>query len=180
MSDREGQSRGPASGDATPERDAGAPCAVAGIPFTARSPFWGPSGNAAGRHWATEYIGLPWVAGGRGPTQFDCWGLFLAIQRERFGRVLPEIPLDADDLALLARAFRDHPERRRWERVALPAEGDAVLLRRSRHPVHVGVWLAADGGGVLHCVKGAGVVFQRLPELELHGWRIEGYYRSTH
>ena len=31
--------------------------------------------------------------------------------------------------------------------------------------------------GVLHAVKDAGVVFQKLPELLLHGWRVEGYYR---
>ncbi len=43
-------------------------------------------------HWATHYIGLPWHAGARGPEAFDCWGLFLAIQRDHFGRELPEIP----------------------------------------------------------------------------------------
>jgi hypothetical protein len=43
--------------------------------------------------------------------------------------------------------------------------------------VHVGVWLAVDGGGVFHAVKDAGVVFQKLPELMLHGWRVEGFYQ---
>eukprot|EP01036_Dinobryon_divergens_P017800 gene17800-24206_t len=33
-------------------------------------------------------------------------------------------------------------------------------MRQSRFCVHVGVWLAADGGGVLHCVQDSGVVFQ--------------------
>ncbi|MFA5082242.1 MAG: DNA mismatch repair protein MutS, partial [Hydrogenophilaceae bacterium] len=47
--DREGWSRGPARGDATPERDAGAPSAVAGIPSAGRSPYGGPSANASGR-----------------------------------------------------------------------------------------------------------------------------------
>ena len=128
-------------------------------------------------HWAAELIGRPWHAGARGPDAFDCWGLFLAIQREHFGRDLPEIPVDANDLRTVMTTFRDHPERQRWVAVAQPAEGDAVLLRQSRHPVHVGVWLAVDGGGVLHAVKDAGVVFQKLPELLLHGWRVEGYYR---
>jgi 2-polyprenyl-6-methoxyphenol hydroxylase-like FAD-dependent oxidoreductase len=55
--DREGQSRGP-SGDATPERDAGAPVAVAGIPSAGRSPFGGPSSDAPVRH----RISIVWTA----------------------------------------------------------------------------------------------------------------------
>ena len=79
-------------------------------------------------HWATDLIGRPWVAGARGPDSFDCWGLFLAIQREHFGRDLPEIPVDANDLRTVMTTFRDHPERQRWMTVPQPAEGDAVLL----------------------------------------------------
>ena len=127
--------------------------------------------------WAAQYIGLPWVAGARGPDAYDCWGLFLAIQRCHFARDLPEIPVNADDLRLVLSAFRDHPERQRWQQVECVKAGDAVLLRQSRHPVHVGVWLDVDGGGVLHAVKDAGVVYQKLPELLLHGWRVEGFYR---
>ncbi len=63
--------------------------------------------------------------------------------------------------------------------VVQPQEGDAVLLRQFRHPVHVGVWLVVDGGGVLHAVKDAGVVYQKLLELLLHGWQVEGFYRFT-
>ncbi len=77
-------------------------------------------------HWATHYIGLPWHAGARGPGTFDCWGLFLAIQREHFGRDLPEIPVDANDLRTVVSTFRDHPERLRWASVAQPAEGLAL------------------------------------------------------
>jgi len=65
-------------------------------------------------HWAAEFIGRPWHAGARGPDAFDCWGLFLAIQREHFGRDLPEISVDANDLRIVMTTFRDHPERQRW------------------------------------------------------------------
>ena len=128
-------------------------------------------------HWATMYIGRPWKSGARGPNEYDCWGLFLEIQREHFDRKLPEIPIDANDLRAVVTSFKDHPERQRWFGVSQPVEGDAVLMRQSRHPVHVGVWLLVDGGGVLHTVKDTGVVFQKLPELLLHGWQVEGYYR---
>ena len=103
----------------------------------------------------TSLIGLPWVAGARGPESYDCWGLFLAVQRDHFGRELPEIPVDALDLRAVLEAFIAHPERQRWQPVPQPEEG----------------------GGVLHAVRHAGVVFQTLAALDAHGWRIEGCYR---
>lgn len=131
-------------------------------------------------HLIRRCIGMPWVAGGRGPTEFDCWGLFLHVQRACFDRVLPEIPVDAKNLRAIAKGFHSHPERQRWAAVKqgqCVISGDAVLMRQSRQPVHVGVWLGLDGGGVLHCMQGAGVVFQRLEPLALHGWQVEGFYR---
>lgn len=125
----------------------------------------------------TRLIGLPWVAGARGPEAYDCWGLFLAVQRQHFGLDLPEIPVDALDLRAVLDAFTAHPERQRWQPMSAAEEGDAVLMRQSRYPVHIGVWLDIDGGGLLHAVRHAGVVFQSLAALEAHGWRIEGHYR---
>ena len=122
-------------------------------------------------------IGLPWIAGARGPDAYDCWGLFLAVQRQHFGRELPEIPVDALDLRAVLDAFTAHPERQRWQPVSAAEEGDAVLMRQARDPVHIGVWLDIDGGGVLHAVRHAGVVFQTLAALDAHGWQIEGHYR---
>lgn len=131
-------------------------------------------------HWASQYIGLPWSAQGEGPDSFHCWAFVRHIQGEHFGRPLPEIP-NPEELLTLARAFRDHPERQRWDPAADGADGDCVLLRQARYPVHVGVWLdveAGDGsGGVLHCSRDCGVVFQRPDALMLNGWKIEGFYR---
>jgi cell wall-associated NlpC family hydrolase len=127
-------------------------------------------------HWAAAYVGLPWAADGEGPHSFHCWALVRHVQRERFGRDLPAIP-NPDDLLVIARSFRDHPERRRWDLIETPADGDCVLMRQARYPVHVGVWLNEDGGRVLHVVRDKGVVAQSLESLATHGWRIEGYYR---
>ncbi len=127
-------------------------------------------------HWASTYIGLPWSAQGEGPNSFHCWSFVRHIQNAHFGRSLPEIP-NPEDLLALARAFRDHPERQRWNLVNKAASGDCVLLRQARYPVHVGVWLDVDDGGVLHCSRDFGVVFQRPDALVLLGWKIEGFYR---
>ncbi len=129
-------------------------------------------------HWASRYLGLPWSATGEGPDAYHCWSFVRHVQAEHFGRVLPEIPY-TEDLLGLARAFREHPERARWGEVALAeaVPGDVVLMRLARYPVHVGVWLGADGGGVLHCERVAGVVYQSLPALRQVGWRVSGVYR---
>lgn len=129
-------------------------------------------------HWALPYIGMPWEAGAKGPDVFDCWGFIVWVNRHHYGRDLPDIPPAAEgNLLALARKFRDHPERKRWHFTDTPKEGDAVLLRQSRHPIHVGIWLDLDGGGVLHCVKGNGVVFQTPQSLQMCAWHIEGYYQ---
>ena len=109
---------------------------------------------------------------------FDCWGLARWCWREYFAIEVPEVPVDAANLRAVLAGFRDHPERRRWQAGReRPCEGDGVLMRQSRHPVHVGIWLAVDGGGVLHAAREIGVVFQCPLDLTAHGWRIEGTYR---
>ncbi|MDO8605103.1 MAG: NlpC/P60 family protein [Phaeospirillum sp.] len=127
-------------------------------------------------HWATALIGLPWSVHGSGPDLFNCWEFVRMVQSRHFGRTLAEIA-NPEDILGLGRTFRDHPERRRWAKVEHPAEGDCVLLRQSRHPIHVGIWLDVDGGGVLHCSRESGVVFQRPDALRLNGLAIEGFYR---
>lgn len=128
-------------------------------------------------HWAVQYIGRPWVNGAQGPDEFDCWGLVRFIQREHFGRTLPAVDIDAMDLRDVARALQAHDERANWSRAESPADGDAVLLAHARYPSHVGVWLDADGGGLLHCVQGAGVIFNTLSALRLAGWGHIEFYR---
>jgi len=127
-------------------------------------------------HWAEHYIGIPWSATGDGPVSYHCWAFVRHIQKQHFGRDLPGIP-NPEDVLAIARGFRDHPERQRWELVNAPNDGDCVLMRQARYPIHVGVWLAVDNGGVLHCSQEAGVAFQTLNSLALNGWSVEGFYR---
>lgn len=122
--------------------------------------------------YATKYIGLPYRAG-----LFDCWGLVRKVYKEEYGINLQEIPIDVENLRQLITAIEQTPERNNWKRVTIPNEGDIVLMRQSRHPIHVGIWLNADGGGIMHCIKNSGVVFQDLNNLILSGWKIEGFYK---
>lgn len=127
-------------------------------------------------HWAIKYIGIPWEAGAEGPDAFDCRTLFIDIQRKIYGRQVTPIMTDAEDTKAILKAFQNHPEFRQWQRVDTPKDGDAVLLRQSRYPCHIGVWLEADGGKILHSVQGAGVVFQSVHDLISNGWQVQAYY----
>jgi hypothetical protein len=123
-------------------------------------------------HWATQYIGEPWVA-----HHHDCWGFFRRVQRERFGLELPEIDIDACAPLVCRRTFAAHDERKQWELVETPQEGDGVLMGKNRRPAHVGVWIETPEPAVLHCVEGAGVVVQDRAALKAAGWNVLGLYR---
>jgi hypothetical protein len=127
-------------------------------------------------HWAVQYIGLPWVKDGVGPDAYNCWSFVRWVQAEHYGRKLPVIPHPDDDRDLCA-LFRGHPEHRRWQVVDSPKDGDLVQMRRRVDPWHIGVWVDIDGGKLLHCARGAGVVCQHLAALAVERWHVEGFYR---
>lgn len=98
-------------------------------------------------HWASEWIGLPHEKLGRGPQGFDCLGLFIALHKARFGRVI-EDPLCTMQKAVrlrVADGYRDDVIE-----VVRPdvAEGDALLFLADGRPLHVG--FALDGRDMLH------------------------------
>ena len=106
-------------------------------------------------HWAFDYIGMPWTRDGN-----DCWQFFRRVQAERFGRVIPAFDMASHRAVVCARAVAENPERANWQPVDRPQEGDAVLMAHASHPSHIGLWIDVDGGGVLHCINGPGVVWK--------------------
>lgn len=127
-------------------------------------------------HWAAEYIGKPWVSGGQGPDQFDCWGWVRFALRLRRDLDLPVVDTDAARITQVMRCFRDGSYAG-WRQVDVPQELDGVLMSHSSHPHHVGVWVETNGGGVVHAVRGAGVVFMDRLHLRLAGWNIISFWR---
>ena len=127
--------------------------------------------------WPALYIGLPWEAGGQGPHAFDCMGLFKHLQASYFGVQVPSIIApDYDDPQALAPLFKKHAEHARWHRILAPEHGCAVIIHR---PMHIGVWLDFDGGGVLHCMRGAGVVYTSQSAWILSGFGRCEYFRHV-
>jgi cell wall-associated NlpC family hydrolase len=127
--------------------------------------------------WAKDYVGVPFVSGGRDRSGADCYGLVRLIQAEQFGRRLPLLSgdyADADNFAETEALMRSRRPLLAGRRVETPEPGDVCVLRFHGLPVHLGI--CAGRGWMLHALKGAGSVLQRTGDPGLAG-RIEGWYR---
>jgi len=126
-----------------------------------------------------KYIGLPWRKDAVGPDAFNCGTFMRHIQLEHFGRVVPVSFVNEDQLLQVARVIRGAIEKalgNGWVEVSGPCHGDVVFMAHVNHPTHVGVWLDVDGGGVIHCARGMGVVFSNFTNLRLAGWGNLTFY----
>ena len=128
-------------------------------------------------HFANKYIGCPWVAGAQGPDSFDCWGFVRFVLLHEYGYNVPPVNINPNNLRDVLRAFHADLAFQAFVEVDKPQDGDVVLMRQAKNPVHAGLWLDIDGGGILHCVRRSGVVFQNIASLNLSGWFIDSYYR---
>ena len=129
-------------------------------------------------HWASSYIGIPFDRQGEGPDSFHCWSFVRFVQKAQFNIEMAHIP-SQDAVLTSVKLFQAHPELDRWEQVSDPVEGDCVLIGGGRFAFLIGIWCQPDGngGGVLHCAQGSGVVFQSKTDLQTSGWHINGFYR---
>ena len=125
-------------------------------------------------NWPERYIGDEWING-----KHDCWAFCRRVWAEVFSLVVPVIDLDALNMLDVMRALRNDGEREKWASVLNPTEGCAVLMSQSNRPSHVGVWTEIDGGGVVHCVKGIGVIFSSVSALSVMGYRILVFYERN-
>jgi len=128
-------------------------------------------------HWAIEHIGKPWVSGARGGDTFDCWGLVFHVYKTVLKIDLPQLPgLDARNYLRVARVIKDQDT---FDFVDAPKEFDVVLLGRSSQCNHVGIYTEAQGGGVVHCEDGAGVVFVSIPQLRAQNFNNVSFIRHA-
>ena len=125
-------------------------------------------------HWAEQYIGDAYDA-----QTHDCWAFCRRVWSEQFGMTVPVVTVSAHNLRAITRAFSRHEERALWAAVEVPQEGDAVLLAHSTYASHIGIWVTADGGGVLHCQHPSGVVFSSRAALARAGWARLQFYRRA-
>ncbi len=113
--------------------------------------------------------------GGRGPKEYDCFGMFEELCRRR-GIVLPpeENPIgEAEKGAAIAAAI----ERGEWVKLDKPEPGCGVAFCVAPPFVtHIGMVL--EDGKFIHIRKGAGVAVERLDHPLWRGC-IAGFYRHV-
>lgn len=120
--------------------------------------------------WASSWLGIPYRDLGRGP-EYDCLGLWLAVQRVRFGHDLPDPGVT---MLAAARARTAETMKPRFHRVHAAEEGDTLLFRVKGSLLHVGI--ALGGPDMLHTDPKTGSLIERWDALR---WRsqLEGIYR---
>ena len=129
-------------------------------------------------HWATDYIGKPWVSGARGPDAFDCWGLLWWVYRHQFQIELPIYAgVNPKDVKRVGRLMTDGSVDGDWLEIETPEEGCAVAMSQNKVIHHVGIFLNADGGVVLHAGDKLNVLAQPIKQLSQYGWRTVRYYK---
>ena len=128
-------------------------------------------------NWLNNYIGIPWVNGGRSIDGFDCWGLLWHIYQEYFDLKIECHPThDASQISKNKALFMS--EKRAWQRVEHPKNGDAVAMATGRAVHHVGIWLNVDGGMILHTMESTGCVLQTIPALQSRGFNLKFFRKS--
>ena len=64
-----------------------------------------------------------------------------------------------------------------WVEISKPDDGDAVAMGIKDTPHHVGVWVGADGGKVVHAWHGFSVGADTIKVLRIKGIRTIKFFR---
>lgn len=127
-------------------------------------------------HWDVQYLGKKWTVDGFGPDTFNCWGLVWWVYRKHFNCELPKFTISPDANAEVVRAFTFASGSAEWFELPKPLDGCLVGMSSHKLIHHVGIYLAVDGGMILHSSRGKGVLCQSLPALRAQGWNRLSFY----
>lgn len=138
--------------------------------------------SAGDLSWLNDYVGVPFVENGRGRDGWDCWGLVLAVYRDRLGLELPDFHWRAPfGQAAKLRAFGQAVAGVFAADQALELEAPEAwsigLLYGEARPHHVGVAIGATPSalGVLHARRYGGTVFEPTRRFLLMSTRAQWF-----
>lgn len=104
----------------------------------------------------TEYIGVPFKYGGRGPDFYDCYGLVMTLLEED-GKQVPDYRSPSEAPEIIAMFESAIPT---WNQLPHPLVG-SVLVFRVMGNLHCGYYIGADR--FVHAWEGSnGVCVERL------------------
>lgn len=110
--------------------------------------------------------------GGRGPVEFDCWGLVREIYK-RYGIDLPDYTISCEDASRIGAEIEKN--RPLWVRCEgeIPVPALVVIRYGSEWCNHTGVYIG--NGRFIHIREKAGVNIDRIDSI---AWKnkIEGFY----
>lgn len=133
-------------------------------------------------HWASSLIGKPYQRGAGGPDAFDCWGLVCHVFAVRWGIEMPAVAIGGlfTEAPANVAAIKRVAQVSGWAPAAPPAADADIVLMHGLEGRHVGVMIEVDGAlRLLHCIEGAGVCAQPLPEAQMQGfWGFEFWRRA--
>lgn len=128
--------------------------------------------------WVQDYIGIPFVSGGRDRRGLDCYGLIRLVLMEQYECTLPLLDGKYDNALNLYDTsplfFQQLPIL--TEKIAGPQERALALLEMHQLPCHLGLF--CGGESIIHSRAGVGVVAERLDSRRLPG-KIVGWYRVS-
>lgn len=128
--------------------------------------------------WWNKYVGKPFQEKGRGPDEFDCWGLVRWVYKNDHpdNIIVPsylECYDTTNDRDKLADVIFDETQAH-WKEPDTPKEFDAIVLRMRGVPMHVGI--VTKPGHMLHCAQGIGTVHERFDSIRWAN-KVLGFYR---
>ena len=137
-----------------------------------------PMARAGDLEWINGYIGVPYKPNGRDRDGWDCWGLVLAVYRERLGLELPNYQWQAPYSPVdRLRGFSKACETLlggltlELERPELWALG---MVYASHRPHHIGVVVGSPAvQGVLHAARYGGTIFESVDRFSRHNARVK-------
>ncbi len=108
-------------------------------------------------NWWGNYVGIPFVDGGRDADGLDCWGLVCLVYANELDVVLPSYgEVSAADLVRVARSLEAGKDG--WQVVDKPRAFDVVAMRFYSGRATVGhVGIMVDGKRMIHTERATAV-----------------------